>query len=146
MKAVSEHHLIRPLPFFSASGSGLDALPLPQLILSSISASSTDDALQGLMYANIILVGGLANITNLRRRLEVDLRSLAPEDFAVRVRVPAMPGLAAMSGGLHLPKGFLSAKLIGKEEWEKPGLGTTLARERFLGWGSQAAAYLCKML
>lgn len=67
---------------------GLHALPLPSLILESIRvASQNDEALQGSFFANIILVGGCASLPGLRRRLELDLRALAPSDHMIRVRV-----------------------------------------------------------
>ncbi len=61
----------------------LDQQPLPLLVrdaISSLSSSSLPHARAAadMMWSNIILVGGLANVVGMKRRLENELRSLAP--------------------------------------------------------------------
>lgn len=127
-----------PELLFNPQQIGLDALPLPALIQSAVLASTSNEAIQGLMFANVTVVGGLANICGMRRRIETDLRVLVPEDYLVRVRVPPMPSLAAMYGAALMPRRFLATKLVSREDWEKPGAGTAATtREEFRSWSSR---------
>lgn len=71
---------------FNPSSLSLDQQPLPELILSSISSLPTSLAGAGdMMWSNIILSGGLANIVGMRTRLYNELRPLAPADVPIRI-------------------------------------------------------------
>lgn len=75
---------------FNPDSLSLDQQPLPLLVrdaISSLSSSSLPHikAAADMMWSNIILVGGLANVVGMKRRLENELRSLAPIDVGVRI-------------------------------------------------------------
>lgn len=119
---------------------GLDALGLSDLIYASINAASDDPAVRGLMYSNICLFGGIATLPGLRRRLELDVKSLADEDYCVRVRTCPEPSMAAINGALHLPQRVFQAHFVRRDEWQKAGnAATALARGRFGCWGAAPA-------
>lgn len=81
--------LIEPIPL----SPGVEALSLPALIMASVNAATQDDeALQGTLVANVVLIGGLAGLPGLRRRIEADLQALVPDDYVVRVRIPPRSG------------------------------------------------------
>ncbi|POY70972.1 hypothetical protein BMF94_5999 [Rhodotorula taiwanensis] len=64
------------------------------------------DSLQGLFWSNIVCVGGSTAFEGFADRLRADLRSLAPQDFDVRVTVSASPTTVAASSAasyLSLP-------------------------------------------
>lgn len=69
---------------------GLEALPLPSLIVAAVHAafpSPEDEAVRALMFANVMLMGGLAELPGMQRRIELDVRALIDQDFLCRVQV-----------------------------------------------------------
>lgn len=71
---------------FNPTSLGLEQKSLPELILDSIShVSSSHAAAADMMWSNIVLIGGLGNAVNLRRRLRNELRALAPVDVPLRI-------------------------------------------------------------
>ncbi|CAO1628941.1 unnamed protein product [Parajaminaea phylloscopi] len=123
---------------------GIQALGLPALIMASVTlATQGDEALQGAFLANVVLMGGVATMPGLQRRLQLDLQSLAPEEFLVRVRTIPSPSLAAVHGALHAPAKFVAGKLVSRTEWDRPTqvvgagpTGTQIGRQRFGSWSS----------
>ncbi|GAA5952042.1 hypothetical protein JCM10213_005347 [Rhodosporidiobolus nylandii] len=86
-----------PEVLFNPSTIDLNQSGLPESIASCISA--LPEALRGMFWANIVLVGGSAKFEGFAERLRTDLRSFAPPEFEVRVTLmpdpTAAPALAA---------------------------------------------------
>ncbi|EST07983.2 Actin-related protein [Kalmanozyma brasiliensis GHG001] len=75
---------------FNPTALSLDQQPLPLLVRDAIASFAHSGlpharAAADMMWSNIILTGGLANCVGLKRRLEHELRSLAPEDVGVKI-------------------------------------------------------------
>ncbi|CAO1614555.1 unnamed protein product [Jaminaea pallidilutea] len=118
---------------------GLEALPLPSLIVAAVQAafpSPEDEAVRALMFANVMLMGGLANLPGMQRRIELDVRALIDQDFLCRVQVIPNPTTAPNQGALQVPQKVLTGKLLSRAEWEAGG--TAAARAKFLSWRSQS--------
>jgi len=88
---VSVERFTIPEVLFRPTDAGLDAnlAGLPQAIAASISACPRQ--YQAIMYQSIRIVGGLAQLSNLKERIERELRSLAPCQYEVRVEVADSP-------------------------------------------------------
>lgn len=55
-------------------------------------------AQQELLFSNVVLTGGCANLPGMQRRVEEELRPLVPDAFQLGVRTPGKPELAAWRG------------------------------------------------
>ena len=88
---VSVERFTIPEILFRPTDAGLDAnlAGLPEAIVSSISACPRQ--YQAIMYQSIRVVGGLSQLSNLQKRLERELRCLAPCQYEVRVEVADSP-------------------------------------------------------
>lgn len=77
------------------------------------------------LLANIILVGGNANIEGLAYRLEMEIRALAPAECIVRVGKPADPIVSTWHGGAALAQDVdaLSKLSVTKQEYDEHGQG-----------------------
>ncbi|GAA5812913.1 hypothetical protein MFLAVUS_006374 [Mucor flavus] len=76
---------------------GLDQAGIPEAITQSVLAC--DSLTHGLLYANIVLVGGNANIPGYQERIEHELRKLVPSEFDIRIVTPTDPVTFAWEGG-----------------------------------------------
>ncbi|KAJ1658319.1 Actin- protein 6 [Dispira simplex] len=65
---------------------GIRQKGLAEAIVEAVSA--TPVAFQGLMYANIVIIGGGAGLPGLRERLMAELRPLVPEEYLIRIGIP----------------------------------------------------------
>lgn len=102
---------------------GLDQAGIPEAIVQSVNAC--DPSIQGLLYANIVLVGGNANIPGYMERIKRDLRQLVDSDFTTRVVTPKDPITFAWEGGNR----FVS--LSSKNELQK----SFVQRREYLEYG-----------
>ena len=91
-----------PEALFRPSDVGLpsDWANLPAAIVQSISACPK--ALQAALFQSIHLVGGLSQLSNLKERLEQELRALAPCEFGVVITASESPVDQAWSGACKL--------------------------------------------
>ena len=133
---------------FAPERLGLEQGSLPELVEQIIRAAPAEG--QALLWANIVLVGGLASVPGLRRRLEHELRAVAPEDVPVNVRTPARPTTAAAEGAAALVQApptsalgrFLQVHLLSRDNWQKHGgsaadrSATYCADAVFGGWNA----------
>ncbi|KAI9351645.1 actin-like protein ARP6 [Pilaira anomala] len=103
---------------------GLNQAGIPEAITQSVNACDT--LTHGLLYANIVLVGGNANIPGYQERIENELRKLVPSEFDIRVVTPIDPVTFAWEGGHR----FVS--LSSKSELQK----TFVQRKEYLEYGS----------
>ncbi|KAF9943143.1 Actin- protein 6 [Mortierella alpina] len=67
-----------PEILFNPSDIGMDQAGIPEAIVDAI--SSCDEEIQGMLYANVVLVGGNAKLPGFRKRVAHDLRQLVPSD------------------------------------------------------------------
>ncbi|KAI9268776.1 actin-like protein ARP6 [Sporodiniella umbellata] len=107
---------------------GLEQAGIPEAITQSVNAC--DPVIQGLLYANIVLVGGNANLPGYSDRIEQELRRLVSIDYDIRMVTPYSPETFAWQGGNALTT--LSSKL----ELQK----TFVQRKEYLEYGSD----ICK--
>jgi actin-related protein len=70
---------------FNPSIAGIPQAGLAEAIQEAVCCATDDPAIQELFYANIYVVGGSFKLKNIRRRLEVEVRRVAPEDAVVRI-------------------------------------------------------------
>lgn len=84
------------------------------------------------MLCNVFLIGGLSSLPGLRRRIEADLRAIAPTECPVRVRT--LGESAAMDGARQCSAKFLQAKMMSREQWDAEGSAGT--RHRFGSWSA----------
>ncbi|KAI9472348.1 MAG: actin-related protein 6-like protein [Benjaminiella poitrasii] len=103
---------------------GIDQAGIPEAITQSVLAC--ESSIHGLLYANIVLVGGNANIPGYMERIEHDLRLLVPSKFDIRIATPPDPVTFSWEGGNR----FVS--LSSKSELQK----TFVQRKEYLEYGS----------
>ncbi|CAO3651657.1 unnamed protein product [Cunninghamella echinulata] len=103
---------------------GMNQAGIPETIIQSV--EQCDPSLHGLLYANIILVGGNAHIPGYQQRIEKELRQMIPTDYEFRVTVPDDPTIAAWTGGQKMMTS------LGKSDLQK----LFVSREEYLEYGS----------
>ncbi|KAK2625955.1 hypothetical protein QTJ16_005267 [Diplocarpon rosae] len=110
-----------PELLFSPSDIGLRQSGIAQQVMDSL--SSLPMGLWPGFLANIIVVGGNANIKGFVTRLQQELRSLAPAECIVRVAKPADPVISTWQGGARLARDeeALRNLSVTKEEYEEYG-------------------------
>jgi actin-related protein 6 len=110
-----------PELLFSPSDIGLRQSGIAQQILDSLSGLPM--GLWPGFLANIILVGGNANIEGFITRLQMEMRALAPAECIVRVAKPADPIVSTWQGGASLARDEdrLAALSVTKEQYDEYG-------------------------
>lgn len=91
-------------------------LGLAEAIVQSIQAC--DPIYHAAMYHNIILTGGNLNIPNFKERLEIELRSIAPIEYKIRIVVPNDPISFAFEGAQDVVRNDNFMCGIDRAEWE----------------------------
>ncbi|KAG0343965.1 Actin- protein 6 [Podila humilis] len=86
-----------PEILFNPSDIGMDQAGIPEAIVDAI--ASCDEEIQGMLYANVVLVGGNARMPGYKKRIAHDLRQLAPSEYNVRVGIDKDPFGYAWRGG-----------------------------------------------
>lgn len=112
-----------PELLFNPTDIGLRQSGVAQLVMESL--SQVPFGLWPGFLANIIVVGGNANIQGFLLRLEMEIRALAPAECIVRVGKPADPIVSTWQGGATLAKdGDALGKLsVTKQDYEEHGPG-----------------------
>jgi actin-related protein 6 len=112
-----------PELLFNPSDIGMRQSGIAQLVLESLSEIPL--GLWPGFLANIIVVGGNANIEGFLWRLQVEIQALAPTECIVRVVRPADPIVSTWNGGAELAKDvdLLSSMSVTKAEYEEHGAG-----------------------
>ena len=123
-----------PELLFNPGDVGMKQAGLHEVILQSMSAVPT--GLWPAMLANIVVVGGNANIEGLVERLETELRPITPAECVVRVRKPEDPVKATWTGGTRLAsnESALRELAVTKQEYQEQG-ASWLARRFANGAG-----------
>jgi len=102
---------------------GLRQSGIAQLVMESLSC--VPFGLWPGFLANILVVGGNANIEGFLWRLNNEIRALAPTECFVRVGRPEHPILSTWNGGAELAKDVdrLASMSVTKQEYEEFGAG-----------------------
>ncbi|KAF9352307.1 Actin- protein 6 [Mortierella sp. NVP85] len=121
-----------PEILFHPSDIGMEQAGIPEAIVDAISAC--DEEIQGMLYANIVLIGGNARLPGFKKRVANDLRQLAPSEFEVRVGIDKDPLGYAWRGATRLATmdEFASEfknRLVTKAEYLESG--SALCESRF---------------
>ncbi|EPB83557.1 hypothetical protein HMPREF1544_09718 [Mucor circinelloides 1006PhL] len=122
--AMNNERFMIPEILMHPSDIGLEQAGIPEAIVQSVNAC--DPAIHGLLYANIVLVGGNANIPGYVERIQQDLRQLVPIDYEIRIAKPENPVTFAWEGGNRL------ISLSTEKELQK----TFVQRKEYLEYGS----------
>lgn len=59
----------------------MDEAGLPEVVFQAVTASHPN--LHGLLYSNIIVIGGMAKCPGMKERLTSEIRRLVPDDYEV---------------------------------------------------------------
>jgi actin-related protein 6 len=112
-----------PELLFNPSDIGMRQSGIAQLVLESL--SSLPFGLWPGFLANIIVVGGNANIPGFLYRLNTEITALAPSGTKVRVARPADPIVSTWKGGAELARDpdLLATMSVTKQEYEENGAG-----------------------
>ncbi|KAG0047486.1 Actin- protein 6 [Gryganskiella cystojenkinii] len=121
-----------PEILFNPSDIGMDQAGIPEAIVDAISCC--DEEIQGMLYANVVLVGGNANLPGFKKRIVNELRQLVPSQYVVRVGVDSDPTGYAWKGGKRLASAeeFASEfrnRLVTRAEYLETG--SALCESRF---------------
>jgi actin-related protein 6 len=110
-----------PELLFNPSDIGMRQSGIAELVMDSLSALPF--GLWPGFLANIIVVGGNANIDGFLWRLQVEIQALAPTECIVRVVRPADPVVSTWNGGAELAKDvdLLSSMSVTKQEYDEYG-------------------------
>ncbi|RDW71690.1 actin-related protein 6-like protein [Coleophoma crateriformis] len=110
-----------PELIFNPTDIGLRQSGIAEQVMESLSVLPI--GLWPALLANIIVVGGNANISDFIYRLQRDIRALAPAECIVRVARPADPILATWEGGAALATNTeaLSTLSVTKQEYDEHG-------------------------
>ncbi|KAI8349703.1 actin family [Blakeslea trispora] len=110
---------------------GLDQAGIPEAIVQSVSAC--DEAMQGLLYANIVLVGGNAHLPGFQERIQHELRPFVPDAYEIRIRTPKDPITFSWEGGnqyiLQSSKSQLQKTFVNRKEYME--YGSSICRRKF---------------
>ncbi|KAG0328575.1 Actin- protein 6 [Dissophora globulifera] len=121
-----------PEILFNPADIGMDQAGIPEAIVDAI--SSCDEEIQGMLYANVVLIGGNVRLPGFKRRLANDLRQLAPSEYDVRVGIDKDPLGYAWKGAVRLATmdefaSELKSKLVTRAEYLETG--SALCESRF---------------
>ena len=112
-----------PEIIFNPSDIGINQVGLTEAIIDSI--ESAPKKLHPLLYSNIVLTGGNANIPGFRERLIQGIRSYCPDHYDVNISLPDNPITYAWHGGklLHELYGDLLVDdlVVTKKEYDESG-------------------------
>ncbi|KAK3847701.1 MAG: actin family [Linnemannia gamsii] len=89
-----------PEILFNPSDIGMNQAGIPEAIVDAI--SSCDEEIRGMLYANVVLIGGNAKLPGFRKRVANELRELAPSEYDVRVGIDKDPFGYAWKGAKRL--------------------------------------------
>ncbi|ORX56874.1 actin-related protein 6 [Hesseltinella vesiculosa] len=110
---------------------GMEQAGISETIVQSVQAC--DPEYHGLMYANILLVGGNANMPGYKDRIEQDLRQLVPTCFDIRIATPADATVAGWMGGQRMmqrmSKSELQQRFVTRNEYLEHG--SDICRRKF---------------
>ncbi|KAF9909337.1 Actin- protein 6 [Lobosporangium transversale] len=121
-----------PEILFHPSDIGMEQAGIPEAVVDAV--SSCDEEIQGMLYANVVLIGGNARLPGFRRRVANDLRQLAPSEYEVRVGIDSDPLGYGWRGAVRLATmdefaSEFKSRLVTRAEYLESG--STLCESRF---------------
>jgi actin-related protein 6 len=109
-----------PEVLFNPSDIGISQMGIAEATIDAINACPEETRPH--LYANIVVIGGCAKFPGIVKRLQKDIRSMAPEWFKVEVSSSADSDYYAWFGGYHMSKDENFDKMcIYKQEYEEHG-------------------------
>ncbi|KAG2186345.1 hypothetical protein INT43_002783 [Umbelopsis isabellina] len=120
---MNNERFMIPEILFNPSDIGMNQAGIPEAIFQSVEACDSDA--QGLLYANVVIVGGNANLPGFKQRVQSELRHLVPAEYDVRVAIPPNPIDFAWTGAQYLAAADngarLEQKLVTRKEYLENG-------------------------
>jgi len=118
---LGNERFIVPELLFNPGDVGMKESGLPAVIMESVEAMP--EGLRPAMLANVVVVGGNANIRGFVNRLARDLRQLAPSECEPRVVCPPDPVKATWLGGARMGSNreTLKSLLVTRAEYLEHG-------------------------
>ncbi|KAI1321205.1 Actin- protein 6 [Mortierella claussenii] len=121
-----------PEILFHPSDIGMEQAGIPEAIVDAISAC--DEEIQGMLYANVVLIGGNARLPGFKKRIINDLRRFVPSDYEVRVGMDKDPLGYAWKGATRLATmdefaSEFKSRLVTRAEYLETG--SALCESRF---------------
>ncbi|KAK4046316.1 Actin- protein 6 [Microbotryomycetes sp. JL201] len=130
---MNNERFVIPEVLFNPSTIELNQGGLPEVIVDSIMA--LPEEIQGMMWNNIILVGGSAKFPGFVERLRMDLRKFAPVEYEPKVILSADPINTIVTGSaeaLATPSAALQDWFVTKAEYQEAG--SNACRRKFGTW------------
>ncbi|KAI9023515.1 actin-related protein 6 [Phycomyces nitens] len=128
---MNNERFMIPEILFNPSDIGMNQAGIPEAIFQAIEAC--DPEYHGLLYANIVLVGGNANLIGYKERIEQDLQVMVPSEYELRIAVPEDPVGYAWKGGNRLAslgtKTDLQKRFVSRKEYME--YGSEICQRRF---------------
>ena len=126
--SLSNERLSVPELLFRPSDIGIEQAGVAECVVQSVGACVAD--MHEPMYGNIVLTGGSTRFPNFSERLERELRSMVPAEYALNVTAAADPLLAAWRGGsIFAAADDYPMHVVTKAEYREHG--HALCRQRF---------------
>uniref|UniRef100_A0A8W8MKS3 Actin-related protein 6 n=2 Tax=Magallana gigas TaxID=29159 RepID=A0A8W8MKS3_MAGGI len=117
-----------PELLFHPSDVGVQEMGVAEALVYAI--STLPEEMQPHMYKNIVLTGGNCLLPGFSDRFYADVRSMAPEDFDIKVKTPNNPITYAWEGGCMLANTEDYKKMaVTREQYEEHG--HTICSEKF---------------
>ena len=116
--SLSVERFAIPEVLFRPSDIGLTQLGIAEAIVQSI--ETCHPIHRAALYQNILVTGGNTKIPNFKERLEIDLRSIAPTQYKIRVYLPKDPDRYAWEGAKEFAtnENFMGPAFIDRTDWE----------------------------
>ena len=134
-KVKSQEQIIRttierfaiPEILFNPSDIGVMQMGIPEAIMHSISKCPEEYQLH--LLRNILLIGGNFLFPNIQKRLEYELRTIAPDDLEVHTTLPDNPVTYACSGGVDWSSSAdIKKKWVTLQEYQEHGKNICLEK------------------
>ncbi|KAI7872701.1 actin-related protein 6 [Spinellus fusiger] len=128
---MNNERFMIPEILFHPSDIGMQQAGIPEAIVQAVEACAPE--LHGLLYANIVLVGGNANFKGYKERIGHDLRKLIPTQYTIRLSKPDDPINYAWFGGERLvalsAESDLQQKFVSRKDYMEHG--SNICKRRF---------------
>jgi len=125
---MNNERITVPELLFNPSDIGIMQAGVVEAIVQAVNCCHVD--MHGLLYSNILLMGGNTLFSGFKTRLETELRTLVPQDFDVNIYETDDPIRCAWRGGSKfslLPN--YNKFVVTKAEYEESG--NNICRRRF---------------
>eukprot|EP00002_Diphylleia_rotans_P022266 TRINITY_DN4360_c0_g1_i9.p1 TRINITY_DN4360_c0_g1~~TRINITY_DN4360_c0_g1_i9.p1 ORF type:complete len:199 (+),score=23.44 TRINITY_DN4360_c0_g1_i9:95-691(+) len=117
---LTNERITIPELLFHPSDIGIPQAGIPEAIIQSV--QSTPESIHGLLYSNIVLIGGNTRFPNFKMRLEQELRPLVPDCFDMNIYHPESPVTYAWEGANQLSsQGLLKEVAVTRAQYEEQG-------------------------